>query len=295
MIDLMPEIDNIIKLKNLQPPQIHENTVIEDKKFREFVIKINLSLQYLKSFNKTIDEIRIKRKQLVSTNSNKELKSIKDEIDLKINNCTEIQSSVKVFIFENEKFVKQSKNEDEYFSRIVNNMYSAALIRFEKVSEKFSIEKNNIKEYLKTSIIREAEIATERKLTELEKENIVNNPKLIQDLLRKKLEGQAHIDLVNKVNYLESRHEDILKLEQGISDMYQLFVDLQALVRSQGEIIENIESNISTAKEYTFHAEVDIVKANDYLKSSRKKKFIILGIVVLAMIIIIGVVVGFII
>ena len=171
-------------------------------------------------------------------------------------------------------------------------MYSAALIRFEKISEKFSIEKNNIKEYLKTSIIREAEIATERKLTDIEKEEIVNDPKMIQVLLRKKLEGQAHIDLVNKVDYLESRHEDILKLEKGINDMYQLFVDLQVLVRSQGEIIENIESNISTAKDYTFNAEIDIIKANDYLKSSRKKKFIILGIVTLAMIIIIGVVVG---
>jgi t-SNARE complex subunit (syntaxin) len=116
---------------------------------------------------------------------------------------------------------------------------------------------------------------------------IIQNPNLIQDLMRKKLEGEAHIELVNKVNQLESRHKDILKLEKSIEQMYKMFKDLQILVKAQGEIIENVEKNISNAKEYTINAELEIIKADDYLKAARKKKIIIL-IVVLVIFIVIG-------
>lgn len=50
----------------------------------------------------------------------------------------------------------------------------------------------------------------------------------------------------------------------------QLFADLAILVAAQGEMINNIESNIHTAKEYVFKAEKDLVKSKDNLSSARK-------------------------
>jgi t-SNARE complex subunit (syntaxin) len=50
----------------------------------------------------------------------------------------------------------------------------------------------------------------------------------------------------------------------------QLFADLAILVAAQGEMINNIESNIHSAKEYVFHAEKDLIKAKDNLASARK-------------------------
>jgi len=45
---------------------------------------------------------------------------------------------------------------------------------------------------------------------------------------------------------------------------------LAILVAAQGEMINNIESNIHSAKEYVFKAEKDLVKSKENLASARK-------------------------
>ena len=59
------------------------------------------------------------------------------------------------------------------------------------------------------------------------------------------------------------------------------------LVKHQGEIIDNIEQNIKTAKNYVFKAEKDLVEAKKNIISARKKKCIILIIVVVVLLVII--------
>lgn len=287
MIDLMPEVQQIIELKNIKPHKLNTNSIIEDKSFTEFIIKINSSLSFTNIINSNILLLSEKRKSLPSITNIKEVNSSKEEINLLIDKTKQLQDSIKSIIYENESFVKQTKAEDSYYSRVVSNMYTAVIKKLDTSSSKFNTEQSLFKDFLKKSIVREAEMATERRLTDKEKEEIIQNPSLIQDLIRKKLEGEAHVDLINKVNQLESRHKDILKLEKSIEQMYKMFKDLEILVKSQGEIIENVEKNILNAKEYTFKAELEINKADDYLKAARKKKIIIL-VVVLVVFIIIG-------
>jgi len=42
---------------------------------------------------------------------------------------------------------------------------------------------------------------------------------------------------------IQSRHEDILKLEESLRELRQLFLDMQTLVESQGEMLNEIENN----------------------------------------------------
>jgi t-SNARE complex subunit (syntaxin) len=55
--------------------------------------------------------------------------------------------------------------------------------------------------------------------------------------------------------------------------MHKLFLDLAILVRMQGEMIDNIEANISQAKKHVEKGEIDLVKAKDNLKSARKVSY----------------------
>lgn len=244
----------------------------------------------MKSFEKAVLSIKSKRKQLYSLSKQKDISAVKDDINNTITTCKEIQKSIKELILANESFIKTTKTEDKHYTRLVTNMYSSCLKKFEKVTDLFSSEQTLMSDYLKQTIIREAEIALNRKLDDSEINRFVNDPTLIQTMMSNKLEGQAHTELVNKVNDLELRHNDILNLEKNINEIYQLFVDLQELVRNQGFIIENIEQNISTAKDCTLNAEVDILQSYDYLKSARKKKCIVIIVVVVIMIIIISIV-----
>lgn len=97
-------------------------------------------------------------------------------------------------------------------------------------------------------IIRSAEIASGKKLTDEEKQNILMNPEMAQKMIQDKLSGQAHTKLQNAVRDLEERHAEIRKLENSIMEVHKLIQELAALVNLQGEMIDDICENISASK-----------------------------------------------
>ncbi|XP_043540286.1 syntaxin-2-like, partial [Chiloscyllium plagiosum] len=59
------------------------------------------------------------------------------------------------------------------------------------------------------------------------------------------------------LNEIEDRHHELLRLEKSISELHELFLLLAMEVESQGEMVDNIESNISNSVNY-----VDKAKQN---------------------------------
>ncbi|KAG9272205.1 syntaxin 3b isoform X4 [Astyanax mexicanus] len=85
---------------------------------------------------------------------------------------------------------------------------------------------------------------------------------------------------------IESRHKDIVRLESSIKELHDMFVDIAMLVESQGDIINNIEVNVSKAVDHVEVAKAETKKAVRY-QSKARKKMIILGVVILVVVIII--------
>jgi len=85
---------------------------------------------------------------------------------------------------------------------------------------------------------------------------------------------------------IEARHEDIMKLENSIRELHDMFVDMAVLVESQGTMIDRIEYNVSQAVNYVQDAVVNTNKALKYQRSARRKKIIIICVVVAIIVII---------
>jgi len=65
-------------------------------------------------------------------------------------------------------------------------------------------------------------------------------------------------------------HKDILKLEVSLRELHQLFVDFAALVEAQDEMFDNIEHNVTHAREYIESGIKNLKKAKKWEKRSRK-------------------------
>jgi len=122
----------------------------------------------------------------------------------------------------------------------------------------------------KENIIRSAKINLNRDLTEEESKQIIENPNLLQEMLKSKLLSGAHQNLKNALYDIEERHKDLLNLERNVNDIHRIFIDLALLVSLQGEIIDNIESNVKSAKEAVFQAEDDLILSKKNLSGARK-------------------------
>ncbi|KAK9473090.1 t-SNARE [Dipodascopsis tothii] len=92
--------------------------------------------------------------------------------------------------------------------------------------------------------------------------------------------SQQEIDFQNSL--IAEREIEIQGIEQGISELNEIFRDLGTMVTEQGVLIDNIESNITNVAVNTQNASTELTKASRYQKSTRNKcccLFIILAII----------------
>ncbi|KAF3704104.1 Syntaxin-4 [Channa argus] len=91
------------------------------------------------------------------------------------------------------------------------------------------------------------------------------------------------------LNEIESRHDEILKLERSIRDLHEMFQYLAMEVEAQGEMVNQIEHNIKQSCDYVEKAKDNTAKAVTYQRKACKKKvWIAICLAILLLIIIIA-------
>ncbi|TNN51599.1 Syntaxin-4 [Liparis tanakae] len=96
------------------------------------------------------------------------------------------------------------------------------------------------------------------------------------------------------LNEIETRHDEILKLEQSIRDLHELFQYLAMEVEAQGEMVNQIENNIKQSSNYVEKAKEDTKTAVTYQQKARKKKlWIAICLAILILILVIALVSAF--
>jgi len=176
---------------------------------------------------------------------------------------------------------------DDSDLRLKKNLFDAMIKKYQNVIQKFQSEESEMKQIKETRLIRDAEIGLGQDLTEKEKENIIEDPKMIQQIYENKLKGKPHNKLQNVVRDLQERHEDIKKLEKSIIELSNMINELNKLVQYQGEMIDNIVENVSKSKDYITKAEKELVAGKEKMKCKKNLKCTIAIIASIALLIII--------
>ncbi|GAA6214628.1 syntaxin-4 [Lates japonicus] len=96
------------------------------------------------------------------------------------------------------------------------------------------------------------------------------------------------------LNEIESRHDEILKLERSIRDLHDMFQYLAMEVEAQGEMVNQIETNIKQSANYVEKAKENTEKAVTYQQKARKKKiWIAICLAILIIILVVSLLVSF--
>ncbi|ENN79159.1 hypothetical protein YQE_04345, partial [Dendroctonus ponderosae] len=73
---------------------------------------------------------------------------------------------------------------------------------------------------------------------------------------------------------IEARHADIIKLENSIRELHDMFMDMAMLVENQGEMIDRIEFHVEHAVDYVQTATQDTKKALRYQSRARRGELV---------------------
>lgn len=82
---------------------------------------------------------------------------------------------------------------------------------------------------------------------------------------------------------MNERHDEIMSLEKSVIELHQLFTDLAMLIEQQDDMVNNIETQVTEAAEYTNNAVVELKEAVVHQKSARKKKICLLVFCILVL------------
>ncbi|XP_035918751.1 syntaxin-1A isoform X2 [Anopheles stephensi] len=176
---------------------------------------------------------------------------------------------------------QQSKSNADL--RIRKTQHSALSRKFVEVMTEYNRTQTDYRERCKGRIQRQLEI-TGRATTNEELEEMLeqgNSAVFTQGIIMET--QQAKQTLAD----IEARHADIIKLENSIRELHDMFMDMAMLVESQGEMIDRIEYHVEHAMDYVQTATQDTKKALKYQSKARRKKIWVALCVLIAIIILV--------
>ncbi|KAJ7997021.1 hypothetical protein DPEC_G00224590 [Dallia pectoralis] len=155
--------------------------------------------------------------------------------------------------------------------RIRKTQHSTLSRKFVEVMSEYNATQSDYRERCKGRIQRQLEI-TGRNTTNEELESMLEsgNPAIFTSeiIMDSNINEQA-------MNEIETRHAEIIKLENSIRELHDMFMDMAMLVESQGEMIDRVEYNVEHAVDYIERAVSDTKKAVKYQSKARRKKIVI--------------------
>lgn len=251
------------------------------------VEKVKKNVNIVKQVIKRVSEIQ---QQVVFATSNDkeaelsaELKPLTEETNKRANTTKQILQNLKM---ETEK-MKQTAGAKQSEIRIRENLVNTLTRKFIDVMKEYQSVQTKYKTEIKKKVKRHVQIVKSDASSE-EIDAIIRTGGADKVFKEAILQGEASETIRNMYHLVSDKYQDVLALEQSISELNQMFVDFALLVEQQGELLDQIEFQVKAASDYIDEGNTEMVKAIEIQISIRKQQFCIL----VMLLVIIGVIVA---
>jgi len=194
----------------------------------------------------------------------------KEELEEKMADIKKLANDVRQKLKKMEQEQDQSQtssNKTQAQLRTEKSQLFVLTQKFRDVMNDYNQVQLGYRQKCKERIQRQLEI-TGRSLTEGEVEEMLEsgNPAVFTQGIMVET-AQAKQSLAD----IEARHGDIMKLEKSIRELHDMFIDMAALVQTQGEMIDRIEYNVVQSEDFVKAASTDTKKSCEIPECSSTK------------------------
>ncbi|XP_059214440.1 syntaxin-2-like [Centropristis striata] len=160
----------------------------------------------------------------------------------------------------------ESSKRPSVIQRIQKNQHSHLTRCFAEVMRGYHKAQISFRDKCKAQIQRQLEIV-DKVTTDEELEEMLHHDNL--SIFISGINSNARISS-RALSEIESRHQDIICLESSIKELHEIFADTAMLLEIQGDLINNIEKNVTSAAEYVDASKAETYKAVTYKKNPYK-------------------------
>jgi len=269
---------------------VHTNTNLDNDEEEEFFNEIESIKKSVDSLSERIQELRMKHNALINPTISTNEEALRNQVDDKNAEITKLagQTNMKLKKLKNslDEAKRNVTDDKKAFLRARQTHYNALTRKFKTVMEDYNATQMNYKDRLKTRLKKQLQI--------VDRSDKYNDDQLDEMIEKGDLsvfdEGFIQMKQNRQVlDELEVRKNEMLALEQSITELHALFVEMAALVDEQGEMVDRILDNVQNTEAYVEKAVEDVHQAARYQSSARRKKvwlfiFCIIALLVVALI-----------
>ncbi|KAG5262598.1 hypothetical protein AALO_G00276800 [Alosa alosa] len=239
----------------------------EEKENEAFFKKVQEVREGLEALKKKVSELETKQKTILGValpedSMKKELQLLRDEIKTKAGH-----------IHKNIKSLEPKKTEEDgKYVPVSQRMQKTQHVILSRDFVELMGYCNNLQAQYRDRNVERIERQIKITCTQVTQEQLESMIETGQtDVFTQNILNDAHATK-QALNEIETRRDEIMKLEKSIKDLHELFQYLYMEVEAQGEMVDRIENNILNSTNYIEKAVTDTEKAVVSQKKARKKK-----------------------
>lgn len=260
-------------------------------------------------FNKQVEEVekqveKVSRllKQLKDANEESKsvtkastMKAIKKRMEKDIDEVGKIARSVKgkLEVISRDNIANRQKpgcEKGTAVDRARMNMTNALMKKFKELMTEFQTLRQRIHDEYREVVERRVVTVTGTRPDDETIDHLIetgNSEQIFQKAIQEMGRGQV----LNTVEEIQERHDAVKEIEKKLLDLHQIYLDMAVLVEAQGEILDNIENQVTTAVEHVQRGTSVLQNAKKLQKNSRKWMCIaIIILLVIIAVVVVGVI-----
>ncbi|XP_021635978.2 syntaxin-132 isoform X2 [Hevea brasiliensis] len=169
------------------------------------------------------------------------------------------------------------------------NVTNALIKRFRDLMTEFQTLRQKIQDEYREVVERRVITVTGTRPDEETIDHLIetgNSEQIFQKAIQEMGRGQV----LNTLEEIQERHDAVKEIEKKLLDLHQIYLDMAVLVEAQGEILDNIESQVTNAVDHVQSGTDALRTAKSLQKKSRKCMMIsILLLLIIAIIIVLSI------
>ncbi|XP_050248042.1 syntaxin-132-like isoform X2 [Quercus robur] len=169
------------------------------------------------------------------------------------------------------------------------NMTNALMKKFKELMTEFQTLRQRIQDEYREVVERRVMTVTGTRPDDETIDHLIetgNSEQIFQKAMQEAGRGQV----LNTVEEIQERHDVVKEIEKKLLDLHQIYLDMAVLVEAQGEILDNIENQVTNAVDHVKSGTDALQAAKTLQRKSRKCMMIaIILLLVIAIIIVLSI------
>ncbi|KAF5176571.1 Syntaxin-like protein [Thalictrum thalictroides] len=108
-----------------------------------------------------------------------------------------------------------------------------------------------------------------------------------EQIFHKAIQEMGRGQVLDTVEEIQERHDAVKEIEKKLLDLHQVFLDMAVLVEAQGDLLDNIEIQVTNAVDHVQSGTTALTTAKSLQKKSRKCMMIAITILLIIAIIVV--------